>query len=88
MLDTPAACREEAQRVRAEALEAPSAVIKERLLQIAENYEQLARFFEALEQADATAATSSLPATSAAADAVAAASSESADAPTPDPLRG
>ena len=85
MLDTPESCREEAQRARAEALETPFPGVKEKLLQIAESYERLARFFEALEQADAP--TPSLPAAPASADADAA-SSESADAPTPDPLPG
>jgi hypothetical protein len=85
MLDTPAACREEAQRARAEALEATSTVIKERLLQIAENYEHLARFFDALEEAEAPTPIPSLPAASPSTDAVAA-SSESTDGPTPDPL--
>jgi hypothetical protein len=51
MLAAPAACREEAERARAEALETAFPGVKERLLQIAEEYERLARFFEALEQA-------------------------------------
>jgi hypothetical protein len=55
MVDTPAACREEAQRARIEAQVTGNPEIGALLRRIAGEYEGLARFFEALEQDDAAA---------------------------------
>jgi hypothetical protein len=64
MIESAASCREEARRVRAEAAETSSPVVKEHLEGIAGSYEVLARFLDVLDAAAVSAATSSAAAKS------------------------